>query len=617
MPASRRGGKRPATAPSAKQQPDRGAHPAPPDSNGHNGRMVSNGRNGLPDGRAVYRHIAAIGEGLTARADPFGIAAPILHAQMAWLMHPQELGERLAGLGTDLWQLQWHTWRRALGLPSADPVKPHADDPRFADPVWTDSATWDLVKEWYLAFTHHVQDMLYETPGLSGKERRRAAFWWRKWLNAVAPTNYLWSNPIALRRFIDTRGHSLWQGWQNMLADLQAGNVRMTDPDGFHVGDNLGTTPGAVIFRNRLLEVIHYAPTQPQVHAEPVVIVTPWINKFYILDLNPRKSMVRYLLDQGLDVYITSWKNPDASMREVRFDDYLVEGISAIVRVARECSGAERVHAVGYCIGGTALATWMAWAARHYGEDAVPVRDWTLFTTLVDFHKPGDIEVFIDEESVAHLSEQMKEKGYLDGKDMAASFRLLRSNSLIWHYVVHGWLYGESPAPFDVLYWNMDTTRMPAAMHAWYLRELYLNNRLVQPDALVVAGEPIDLRRIRQPLYAVAAEDDHIAPWAQTFHTVHHVAADKRFVLSSSGHILGIVNPPVTPPRRHYRVATAHRADRAPLWRERAALREGSWWEDWMAWLKPRAGELVAARPAADERHPALGDAPGTYVLEA
>jgi polyhydroxyalkanoate synthase len=407
------------------------------------------------------------------------------------------------------------------------------------------------------------------------------------------------------------------QGWRNMLADLQAGNVRMTDPDGFEVGGNLATTPGAVIFRNRLLEVIHYAPTQPQVHAEPVVIVTPWINKFYILDLNPKKSMVRYLLDQGLDVYITSWKNPDASMRDVRFDDYLTEGIGAIVQVAREFSGADKVHAVGYCIGGTALATWMAWAARHYGDDAVPVRDWTLFTTLVDFHKPGDIEVFIDAQTVDHLTEQMAKQGYLDGKDMAASFRLLRSNSLIWHYVVQGWLYGEAPPAFDVLFWNMDTTRMPYAMHAWYLRELYLDNRLIQPDALTVAGEPIDLRRIRQPLYAVAAEDDHIAPWAQTFHAMHHVAADKRFVLSSSGHILGIVNPPVKPPKRHYRVGTAHRADRAQHWRERAEVHEGSWWEDWMAWLKPRAGELVAAPPASDERHPALCAAPGSYVREA
>ena len=573
--------------------------------------------NGVPDGRALYRRIAAIGDGLSAHADPYGIAAPILHAQMAWLMHPQELGERIASLSGALWDLQWHTWRRALGLPSTDPVKPNADDPRFADPVWTESATWDLVKEWYLAFTHHMQDMLYDTPGLSSKDRRRAAFWWRKWLNAVAPTNYLLTNPIALRKFIDSRGESLAHGWRNMLADLQAGNVRMTDPDGFKVGDNLATTPGAVIFRNRLLEVIHYAPTQPQVHAEPVVIITPWINKFYILDLNPKKSMIRYLLDQGLDVYITSWKNPDASMRDVRFDDYLTEGIGAIIEVARAYSGADKVHAAGYCIGGTALATWMAWAARHYGEDAVPVRDWTLFTTLVDFHKPGDIEVFIDEHTVDHLSAQMAKQGYLDGKDMAASFRLLRSNSLIWHYVVQGWLYGESPAAFDVLYWNMDTTRMPYAMHAWYLRELYLENRLIQPDALTVAGEPIDLGRIRQPLYAVAAEDDHIAPWAQTFHTMHHVAADKRFVLSSSGHILGIVNPPVKPPKRHYRVGTAHRADRSAHWRERAELHDGSWWEDWMAWLKPRAGELVAARPASDERHPALCAAPGTYVREA
>ncbi len=605
MHAAQRSGKRPNAGPTTALAANSGAPQGP------------RRHNGVPDGRALYRRITTIGDGLTAHADPYGIAAPILHAQMAWLMHPQELGERIAGLSSALWELQWHTWRRAVGLPSPDPVKPNADDPRFADPVWTESATWDLVKEWYLAFTHHMQDMLYDTPGLSSKERRRAAFWWRKWLNAVAPTNYLLTNPLALRKFIDSRGESLMQGWRNMLADLQAGNVRMTDPDGFEVGGNLATTPGAVIFRNRLLEVIHYAPTQPQVHAEPVVIVTPWINKFYILDLNPKKSMVRYLLDQGLDVYITSWKNPDASMRDVRFDDYLTEGIGAIVQVAREFSGADKVHAVGYCIGGTALATWMAWAARHYGDDAVPVRDWTLFTTLVDFHKPGDIEVFIDAQTVDHLTEQMAKQGYLDGKDMAASFRLLRSNSLIWHYVVQGWLYGEAPPAFDVLFWNMDTTRMPYAMHAWYLRELYLNNRLIQPDALTVTGQPIDLRRIRQPLYAVAAEDDHIAPWAQTFHTMHHVAADKRFVLSSSGHILGIVNPPVKPPKRHYRVGTAHRADRSAHGRERAELHDGSWWEDWMAWLKPRAGELVAAPPASDERHPALCAAPGSYVREA
>jgi len=596
------------------QKPKRVAARSYP-SEGHTLTNV-HGRDGIPSGRFLYQQLSILKDGLSAQADPFGVAAPILHAQLAWFMHPQELAQRMTYLTSDLWHLQWHSMRRTLGLPSVDPVKPHSDDPRFAEPVWTESPTWDLIKEWYLAFTHHIQDMLFDTPGLSGKERRRAAFWWRKWLNAVAPTNCLWSNPIALRRMIETHGESLWHGLEIMLEDLGAGTVRMTDPDHFKVGENLATTPGAVIFRNRLVEVIHYAPTQNQVHAEPVVIVTPWINKFYVVDLNPKKSMVRYLLDQGFDVFITSWKNPDESMHDVAFDDYISDGIDSIVRVACDFTGASKVHAAGYCIGGTALAIYLAWAARHYPEDALPVRDWTLFTALVDFHKPGDIEVFIDEGSVAHLSAQMARKGYLDGKEMAASFRLLRSNSLVWHYVVHGWLYGERPAPFDVLYWNMDTTRMPSAMHAWYLRELYLENRLIQPNALKVAGEVIDLHGIHQPLYAVAAEDDHIAPWTQAFRTLHHIAADKRFVLSSSGHILGIVNPPTRPPKREFWAGIAHRTDKPLQWRERTETQAGSWWPDWTQWLKPRAGELVPARPASSDRYPSLGNAPGTYVLE-
>ena len=548
--------------------------------------------------------------------DPLGVGAPILHAQLAWLSHPQELGEHMLSLSSDLWALQWHSWARMHGLPSPDPIEPNVDDARFADPVWTERPTWDLIKEWYLAFTRHTQDMLYETPGLSSKERRRAAFWWRKWLNAVAPTNFLWTNPVALQRAIDTRGQSLIDGFSNYLEDVQAGEVRMTNPDDFRVGENLATTPGAVVFRNRLLEVIHYAPVQKKVCAEPLVIITPWINKFYVLDLQPRKSMIRYLLDQGLDVFITSWKNPDASMRDTGFDDYLREGVDTIVRVAREFTGAAKVHAAGYCIGGTALAMYMAWANRHYPEGEVPVADWTLFTTLVDFHKPGDIEVFIDEGSIHYLISQMARKGYLDGKSMAASFRLLRSNSLIWHYVVRGWLYGEKPPAFDVLYWNMDATRMPYRMHAWYLEELYLRNRLIQPDALVVAGEALDLGRIRQPLYAVSCEDDHIAPWRQTFRIVDHVSVPVRFVQSSSGHILGIVNPVVDPPKRRYWVGETQPGDTPERWRQGAQACEGSWWPDWMAWLKPRAGEQVQARAAANAAFPALADAPGEYVLE-
>lgn len=557
----------------------------------------------------------AVNAAVESNIDPMGMMTPLMHAQLAWLSHPQEMVEAAAEFSTKLWALQAHSWNRAMGLPSQDIEKPNPDDTRFAAPVWTDAATWDITKEWYLLFTHHIQDMLFDAPGMNSRDRRRAAFWWRKWLNAMAPTNFLWTNPVALQKAAETNGESLIRGMRNFLADLQAGDIRMTSPEDFHVGKNLATTPGKVVFRNRMLEVIRYTATQEKVQATPIVIVTPWINKFYILDLNAKKSLMRFLVDQGFDVYITSWKNPDGDMKDVAFDDYLVDGISKIIDVAKSVSGATRVHAVGYCIGGAALTTYMAWANAHYAPKDVPVETMTLFTTLVDYHKPGDIEVFLDEGSYKWLSRNMESKGFLDGKEMASAFRLLRSNSLIWHYVVHGYLYGETPPPFDVLYWNMDTTRMPAKMHSWYLRNFYLDNALIKKDALEIAGEKIDLNRIKQPVYAVAAEDDHIAPWRQTFRVNNFVDGKKRYVLSSSGHILGIVNPVVNPPKREYWVANAERHDTSESWKDRAEHRAGSWWEDWMQWLKPQSGGLVAPR-GASKKFPPLGDAPGTYVLE-
>ena len=539
---------------------------------------------------------------------------PLAQAQLAWLSHPLELAERSTRLYSDLASLHWYGWQRLLGLPCTDPVPAKAEDERFADPAWSESPAWDLVKEWYIAIARHSMDMVHATPGLSDKDRRRAAFWCRQWLDAIAPTNYLWTNPVALNKAMETGGSSLLGGFENFLADLQHGSIRMTDPENFRVGENLATTPGAVVFRNRLLEVVHYAPTQPQIQTEPVVIVAPWINKFYVLDLTPKKSLIRYLLDQGLDVFVTSWINPGPELRDLRMDDYILDGIHATVEVARQMTGAPQVHAVGYCIGGTALSMYMAWANRRFAAAEMPVADWTLFTTLVDFAQPGEIEIFVDEQSIASMCRRMQIKGYLDGNEMATAFRLLRSNSLIWHYIVHGWLYGEKPTPFDVLYWNMDTTRMPQAMHAWYLNELYLHNRLIQPGALTVAGEPLDLGSIVQPLYAVAAADDHIAPWQQTFRIVNLVSGDNRFVLSSSGHILGILNPPVDPPKRRYWAASAQRRDEALDWQTRTQPQAGSWWEDWMAWLKPRTGAPVAARPVSTADFPELAPAPGDYV---
>ena len=407
-------------------------------------------------------------------------------------------------------------------------------------------------------------------------------------------------------------------GWENFQRDALAKNIQMVEPDAFTVGKDLAVTPGKVVFRNRLVELIHYAPTTEQVRATPIVIITPWINKFYILDLTAKKSMVKYLTDQGFSVFITSWKNPGKELSDVRLDDYLLEGVDEVVRVACEFCKVPKVHLVGYCIGGTLVSTYMAWANKRFGADKVPVAHWTLFTTLTDFAHPGDIDVFIDEACIGALEESMAKKGYLDGNEMATSFRMLRPNSLIWNYWVHSYLLGEALPPFDVLFWNVDTTRMPQAMHAYYLREMYLHNNLIKRDKLTIAGESIDLDLIVQPLYAVTAEDDHNAPWKQCYRIRKqiNVAAPVRFVLSTSGHILGVVNPPAKPPRRAYWIGEPERNEHWEHWFARADKKPGTWWEDWTQWLGERTGELVDAYPASNRKFPALADAPGTYVME-
>lgn len=560
--------------------------------------------------------LESLSEQLEKQVDPFGITTSMANAHAAWLMHPQELARAVTGLTGDLLALQGHVVRRAIGLPSEDVVTPHSDDGRFSDPVWEQSPTWDIVKEWYLAFTHRLEDMYFETPGLSDKERRRAAFWLRKWLNAVAPTNFFWSNPVALRKFVESKGETLTQGMQNALRDMQAGDIRMVDEKAFKVGVDLATTPGQVVYRNRLLEVIQYSPSTVQVYKQPVVIVTPWINKYYILDLTPKKSMVKYLVDQGFTVFVTSWKNPGADMANVAYEDYITEGVAEIIRVACAICKVPQVNAVGYCIGGTTLTAYMAWANRKFGDPAkVPVASWTLLTTLTDFARPGDIEVFVDPASVKWIEDSMAKKGFLDGKEMASSFRMLRSNSLIWHYFVHSYLYGESLAPFDVLFWNTDTTRMPSAMHSYYLREMYLKNNLIKKDALTLGGQPIDLERIAQPLYAVTAEDDHIAPWRQCYRIRKYVTSPTRFVLSTSGHILGIVNPPVNPPKRSFWVGEPKRGENVEHWESAAEKHPGSWWDDWKQWLIQKSGEKVSP-PKVHKDYPPLTAAPGAYVLE-
>jgi len=394
----------------------------------------------------------------------------------------------------------------------------------------------------------------------------------------------------------------------------------MVDRAKFKVGGNLATTPGAVVFRNELLELIQYAPTRDQVHALPIVIIAPWINKFYILDLTPEKSMVRFLLDQGFTVFVTSWKNPTAELSHVTFDDYMLKGALAAIAAACSIANTPHVHAVGYCIGGTALAALMAWLNKEYANrrENIPVAHWTLLASLVDFSRPGEIEAFINEDAISAIENIMSMKGYLGGPELGSAFRMLRPNSLIWHYFVHRYLYGESLPAFDVLFWNVDCTRMPQAMHRFYLREFYLKNKLAEKNGVTLGGHPIDFSLVEQPLYVVGAREDHIAPWRGTFRTASLVQGPVRYALSTSGHILGIINPPVHPPKREYWVGNATHVQivDAKAWLGRQTKRKGSWWNDWAKWLNQHCGPLRDPPPTGNASYSPICDAPGTYVHE-
>lgn len=558
---------------------------------------------------------AALKRALRQSIDPWGLVGIWSRAQTAWLSHPTELGMAMTRYNRDMAQLTRHATSLWLGTPDKEPFPANPEDHRFDDPAWDEYPYWHVLKENYLLQTRWIQDMLYSSPGLSEQEQRKSAFWLRQILNAVAPTNFLLTNPAALQRAYDTQGESLVKGLQNLAADLHQGEITMTDRTAFKVGENLATTPGVVVHRNRLLEVLHYTPTTDTVHAMPVVIITPWINKYYVVDLTPQKSLVKYLVDQGFNVFVTSWKNPSPDMSEVGMDEYIVEGAAEIIKVACAVGKSDQVHAVGYCIGGSLLSLYLAWANRQNPQE-VPVAHWTLFASLVDFSNPGDIEVFIDDDGIAVVDRIMAKEGCLDGQRMAASFRMLRPNSLIWNYFVSNYLLGETPPAFDVLFWNTDNTRMPRAMHSFYLREFYLHNRVVQPDSLTLAGQPIDLRRITQPLFMVSTIEDHITLWQETFRIIDLISAPVRFTLSTSGHILGIINPPGPKNKRQFWQNEVSCGTRPADWLEKQTEQPGSWWPSWTAWLAEHCGPRKAALPLTTRVYRNLGDAPGSYVLE-
>ena len=556
-------------------------------------------------------------DGLTF-LDPFGVYESLYKAQEAWLnAPPEQWQEAVQEFWKDYFELCDSSKDEILKGQTAHDKK-LVNDERFRDPLWEELPYFHFLKKQYLLWDKWLQHKIKKTPNLDNKTRRKAAFWTQQFTDMLSPSNFFFSNPVAIKKAFDTQGQSLVEAGKFFLDDLAKRDISMVCKKRFQVGENLAMTPGDVIFKNELMELIYYKPTTPEVHQTPILFIPPWINKYYVLDLKPEKSPVHFLLEKRFSVFMISWKNPTADMRDTPFQDYLMRGILEALRVVNEVCGTPAAHAVGYCIGGTALMMLMAWLNAHprYQHNN-PIAHATTFCSLTDFSHAGEIDVFLDETSISYIEALMSHQGYLDSSQMQVAFRLLRPNSLIWNYFSSQYLLGEPPPAFDVLYWNMDGTRLPAATHSYFLRNMYLNNKLIQPKALEINGIGIELEKITQPLYLLSTEHDHISPWHSVFKITQHYSGPVRAALAGSGHILGVLTPPSDPPKRHYRAGPVIKGISATDWWETAVRHEGSWWSDWALWLKEHCGELIP--PPGEQvfsQYPSLFPAPGKYVLD-
>lgn len=485
-----------------------------------------------------------------------------------------------------------------------------AGDKRFAGDAWTRNPVAAFSAAVYLLNARALLG-LADAVEADEKTRARLRFAVEQWMAASAPSNFLALNAEAQQKAVETRGESIARGMQNLLADLQQGHVSMTDESAFEVGRNVATSEGAVVFENELFQLIEYKPLTKQVYERPFLVVPPCINKFYILDLQPDNSLIRYLVEQGHRTFVVSWRNPDASLQDKTWDDYIEDAALKAISVVQEISGARQINALGFCVGGTILGTALAVLAAR-GEK--PVASATLLTTFLDFGDTGVLDLFIDDAFVQLKELQLGQGGLLKGQELASTFSFLRPNDLVWNYVVGNYLKGETPPPFDLLYWNSDSTNLPGPMFAWYLRNTYLENNLVKPGKLTVCGEKVDLGQVDIPVYIYGSREDHIVPIAGAYASTRHLPGKKRFVMGASGHIAGVINPPAKNKRSYWT------NDKLPAtldaWQQGAKEHPGSWWPDWAAWLKGHAGKQVAAPKTYGKgaRYKAIEPAPGRYV---
>ncbi|WP_308517856.1 class I poly(R)-hydroxyalkanoic acid synthase [Sphingomonas flavescens] len=517
--------------------------------------------------------------------------------------------------GAQAWAKGLETWGKMLGgVTAGAPVDAATKkDRRFAAPEWRENPIFDTIRQTYLRVSDQLLGTVDEIEGLDAGSREKLRFATRSFVDAMSPSNFAVTNPQVLKRTLETRGENLLKGLSNMLKDIAAGQLTQTKPGVFEVGRNLAMTPGKVVKQTPLYQLIQYTPTTEEVMKTPVVIFPPWINRFYILDLAPEKSFVKWCVDQGISLFMVSWKSADESLADATLDDYVLNGQIDAIDTIRELLGVEAVHAIGYCVAGTTLAATLAYLEAE--KQADKVRSATFFTAQVDFSEAGDLKLFLGDETMGLLQQLTAEKGYLDGRYMAATFNLLRGRDLIWNYVVNNYLLGEEPPPFDLLHWNSDTTNLPAGWHRDYLETLYKGNKLAEKGGIKVAGTPVDIDAVKTPAYVQAGREDHIAPPQSVWKIMNHFAGPKRFLLAGSGHIAGVVNPPAAQKYQYW--VNEKDAPSLDAFIESAVEHSGSWWPDWIEWLRKQDGETVkveGARIPGQGKLKAIEDAPGSYV---
>jgi polyhydroxyalkanoate synthase len=549
-----------------------------------------------------------------AMTDEFGIAKAFMDLAASMLAKPQHLAEAQMKMFWDYSRLWQSGWMQMMGQKVEPVAAPNKGDNRFRDGDWENNFLFDYVKQSYLIAARHIHEAVSQVEDLPDDARKKVNFFTRQYIDALSPSNFALTNPEVVRETLKSGGQNLLRGLNNLLADIERGDgqlkISMTDPKAFKMGKNIATTPGKVVFQNDLMQLIQYQPGTEQVYKRPLLIIPPWINKYYILDLRESNSFIKWAVAQGHTVFVISWVNPGREFAGKTFEDYLHQGPNDALDAIEKATGEKQVNVIGYCLGGTLLGAALGVMAAKKDTRAVTA---TFFVSLLDFSIPGELGVFIDEKQVQNLEKRMNERGFLEGSEMAGTFNLLRSNDLIWSFVVNNYLMGKDPFPFDLLYWNSDSTRMPAKMHSFYLRNMYLANKLKDPGGITLDGVPIDIGKITIPAYFISTAEDHIAPWKSVYKGARVLGGKVRFVLGGSGHIAGIVNPPAA--KKYCYWINPKLAESPDKWLETAKRHEGSWWNDWQAWMdKNNGGVKVAARVPGEGKLKVIEDAPGAYV---